>query len=234
MTSLLGHLIRLAKWLATIAFPLLVAAAQTSPVDATSNIAGWLKYIRFDALAAALSAKAIDRYALVLGLLGLLSLLATAAWGWWRGKHPRFSSNDGQSRDWVSLADAVRHLVEESAWGQSLGDEDDDYVRSAMVELKDNLAFDLVARGRRGPRAGGAWGQALETIPTDFWPAATFDVHRMLLHEGAQSTATTDKGDEWTDIRLPGQEVRARWPAATGAPTNRYILAARAFREFEG
>lgn len=133
---------------------------------------------------------------------------------------------------WAPLVDVTRYLVEDSMWGAALAAEDDDFIKTAIQALKDHLADDLKARGRRATRNGGGYAQGLEAIPASFWPGAELDVFGMLGNPAAQSGVHDPRGVEWSDVVIDAQRVKALWPpaAAPKLVSNRYVLAIRADR----
>src|SRR5258708_14154130 len=70
---------------------LVVAAAQTKPEDAASNIAGWLKWVGVDRIPDALASAQADTWATAVGLL--IVFLAAMAWLLWRKRRtPDFNN----------------------------------------------------------------------------------------------------------------------------------------------
>lgn len=95
------------KWLLTatcsLAGALLIAAAQVSAEQGTSNLASWAKLLGLSNLAGLLRDPAADRWGLFLGIGALLTAGAAFAWHfWWRKP-----VSDAAPIMWAKLGDAI-------------------------------------------------------------------------------------------------------------------------------
>jgi hypothetical protein len=71
----MGRAASISKWAAGGTGGLIVAAAQTKPEDAVSNLSGWAKILGSDTLAVVLSAPNADLWATGVGISLLLSAI---------------------------------------------------------------------------------------------------------------------------------------------------------------
>ncbi len=79
---------------ATVGSVALVAAAQTKPEEAISNIAGWLQCIGVDRVPPFLASAQTDEWVTA---IGTAALLASLAWWWWERRRRKPATVD----DWL-------------------------------------------------------------------------------------------------------------------------------------
>ena len=184
----------------------LIAAAQTNPKDAASNIAGWLKMLGVDHVPGFLASARADHWVTLVGIL--IVFLAGGLWLWTR----RVSASGAQ---WLPLYRAVRWIAADSVWAAEYpAERDHNWVSQVDIEFQSALSTGrLRAWGFYKPYLGDS-DSGLSEIPLDYWRKAQWNSHQMVHQEPPTHVwrNSGDGGGQYRRVVVDGAEVRRLWP----------------------
>lgn len=216
--------------IATIGSVAVVAAAQTEPEEAISNIAGWLQLIGVDQVPPFLANAQTDAWVTA---LGLTALAASLLWWWWDRRRNRPATIDDwlrshaippaapspRAEEWMPLHQALRYLVYDSEWShqQSKPTSRDDFDRLLSLELRERLARgELRARGAKGAGFSNP-DRPTEEIPPSYWIHGFIQPHgEIVMADPNRATAGNPTGrDTYRRVVISSGELADIWPRSS-------------------
>ena len=215
----------------------MIAAAQTKPEDAISNLGGWLKLAGVDHVPAFLNTLQADVWLTALGGLVALASAGVLIGQWWQrdtpSSQPSAISEGVAVPPWTPLDDAIRYLAKGSQWGAAQKRTDSHFPIRLSIELRDALLCgDLSARGRQYHVLKGGIQDpplhSLKPIEKEFWDGVHIESYfplqgrvQSIASKGVESAVRKGDHEGMHDIRIDTRQLLALWPAQSATSPSR-------------